>query len=57
MIIIRSISTNANLYIENCEVYEGEYTRKALKEAKEWWNVEANKKLLEQKWKEFNERG
>lgn len=49
--------TDCNIYIDRFEVYEGDYTRQALSEAKQWWSEEANKQILQQKWKEFNERG
>ena len=48
---------NANIYIETFEVYEGSYTRKALSEAKEWWSIDANRQILRDRWKEYNERG
>ncbi len=48
--------TNANIYIDNFELRDGSCTRKAWSEAKEWWSVEANQKLLRDKWKEYNER-
>jgi hypothetical protein len=49
--------TNCNILIETFEVYEGEATRQALTEAKQWWNSEANKQILRDKWREYNERG
>jgi hypothetical protein len=37
-------------------MYVGEVTRKAMKEVRDWWSVPENLKLLEDKWKEYNER-
>jgi hypothetical protein len=37
-------------------MYVGEVTRKAMKEVPDWWAVPENRKLLEDKWKEYNER-
>jgi hypothetical protein len=41
--------TDCNIRIETFEVYEGEATRQALSEA--------NKQILRDKWREYNERG
>ena len=48
--------TDANIYIETFELYEGEATRIALRQAKEWWSDPDNRKLLRDKWSEYNER-
>lgn len=48
--------TNANIYIETGQVYVGKATRKALREALEWWNDEKNRQILRDRWKELNER-
>jgi hypothetical protein len=48
--------TDANIYIETGVLYEGEATRKALKEAMEWWSDPDNRQLLRDKWSEYNER-
>jgi hypothetical protein len=48
--------TNANIYIETGEVYEGKVTRRALEEAKAWWSIDANRQLLRDRWREYNER-
>jgi hypothetical protein len=37
-------------------MYVGSATKKAMKDIGGWWSVPANKKLLEDKWKEYNER-
>jgi hypothetical protein len=37
-------------------MYVGEVTRKAMREVADWWSVPENRKLLEDKWKEYNER-
>ncbi len=49
--------TDCNIYIERFQVYEGEYSKQALSEAKEWWSDEANKQILRDAWREYNERG
>ena len=38
------------------EMYVGEVTRKAIREVVQWWSAPENRKLLEDKWKEYNER-
>ena len=48
--------TEASFYISNCEMYVGAATKKAMKDIGDWWSAPANKKLLEDKWKEYNER-
>jgi hypothetical protein len=53
---VRGPDSDANFYIHNCEMYVGEVTRKAMKEVRNWWSVPENRKLLEDKWKEYNER-
>jgi hypothetical protein len=37
-------------------MYVGEVTRKAMREVRDWWSVPENQKLLEEKWKAYNER-
>jgi hypothetical protein len=53
---VRGPDSDANFYIHNCEMYVGEVTRKAIREVVQWWSVPENRKLLEDKWKEYNER-
>lgn len=53
---VRGPDSDANFYIYNCEMYVGQVTRKAMREAGDWWSVPENQKLLEEKWKEYNER-
>jgi predicted metalloendopeptidase len=48
--------TDANVYIETFDVYEGEATRRALKEAKEWWSEPGSRQILRDKWRQLNER-
>jgi hypothetical protein len=52
---VRGPDSDANFYIHNCEMYVGEVTRKAMREVEDW-SVPGNRKLLEEKWKEYNER-
>ena len=54
--LVRGPDSDANFYIHNCEMYVGEVTRKAMKEVRDWCSVSENRKLLEDKWKEYNER-
>jgi hypothetical protein len=53
---VRGPDSDANFYIHTCEMYVGEVTRKAMREVGDWWSVPENRKLLEDKWKEYNER-
>jgi len=54
---LRGPDTDCNIMIETFEVYEGEYVKQALTEAKVWWSDEGNKQFLRDKWREYNERG
>jgi hypothetical protein len=40
----------------NYEMYVDEVTTNAMREVGDWWSVPENRKLLEEKWKEYNER-
>jgi Domain of unknown function (DUF4160) len=53
---LRGPDTDANIYIETGELYEGEATRKALKEVMEWLNIPGNRQILRDRWREYNER-
>jgi Domain of unknown function (DUF4160) len=54
---LRGPDTDCNIMIETFEVYEGEYVKQALTEAKEWWSNETNRQFLRDKWRVYNERG
>jgi hypothetical protein len=53
---VRGPDSDANFYIHNCQMYVGEVTRKAMREVGDWSSVSENRKLLEDKGKEYNER-